>query len=330
MSELPIVLILSSPKDIHALAVCNELRQLKLAESVIVDTSRWPGDGCFEVRPGKDLNNAILRFSGVNEKLQASQIVGVWWRRPTGFGVHEIVKVPFVQDMVRLQGRQLFYGLFNDLDIRHMNDPANEARASWKLYQLQVASEVGLNIPQTLMTDDPEAARKFIEKVGDVVYKPFQNPVDRLLPTRRITPQALRAIDKVRLAPVIFQSRIPRHIDLRVTIVGQAVFSAGSPYRDLGMIEDNRIGPRKFLEPHELPQDITRKIHLFMERLGLIYGALDFCLTKNGDYIFFEVNPAGQYLWVEIETQLPISAAIARWLSTGHSLDPKTNKNLVT
>ena len=54
-----------------------------------------------------------------------------------------------------------------------------------------------------------------------------------------------------------------------------------------------------------------------VERLGLCYGAIDMILTPDGRYVFIEINPNGQYLWIEQETGLPISAAICDLLMGG-------------
>ena len=54
-----------------------------------------------------------------------------------------------------------------------------------------------------------------------------------------------------------------------------------------------------------------------VERLGLCYGALDLVLTPDGRYVFLEINPSGQYLWIEVATGLPITAALCEMLIQG-------------
>ncbi len=317
MRDLPVVLILSAPNDLHAIAVARELQGLALAQPYIVDTSRWPGTGSVQLWLGAERDETVLCLPGVDSQLRPPQIAGIWWRRPAGFGVPNGVTDPQVQEWIRQEANHFFRGLLHVLEARLMNVPENDARASWKPYQLRVASEVGLSIPRTLMTDDPKAVQTFAEHVGDLVYKPFRSPKWRLVPTRRLTGGAAEYLDAVRLAPVIFQERLPGVMDLRVTIVGEEVFSAGAPHLALDDLEDNRVGPRQPLEPYALPAPVVVKLRMLLDRLGLVYGAIDLRLTPDGRHVFLEVNPAGQYLWVEIEAGLPISAAIARWLATG-------------
>jgi len=68
--------------------------------------------------------------------------------------------------------------------------------------------------------------------------------------------------------------------------------------------------------PVILPSDVEAKIHALVQLFGLTYGAFDFIVTPEGRHVFLEVNPAGQYLWVEATTKLPITAAIVEMLSS--------------
>ena len=64
----------------------------------------------------------------------------------------------------------------------------------------------------------------------------------------------------------------------------------------------------------DLPEDIARKCLAYLRRMGLNFGCFDFIVTPSGEYVFLECNPNGQWLWVELETGLPISRAIAEFL----------------
>jgi hypothetical protein len=64
-----------------------------------------------------------------------------------------------------------------------------------------------------------------------------------------------------------------------------------------------------------MPAKTDQKIHLLMKRLGLLYGAVDLRLTPEGEYVFLEINPAGEWRFVEERTHQPITAAMATFLS---------------
>jgi D-alanine-D-alanine ligase-like ATP-grasp enzyme len=52
-----------------------------------------------------------------------------------------------------------------------------------------------------------------------------------------------------------------------------------------------------------------------MAELNLEYGALDFVLTPDGRFVFLEINPNGQWLWLDDMLSLGITTAVAEWLS---------------
>lgn len=63
-----------------------------------------------------------------------------------------------------------------------------------------------------------------------------------------------------------------------------------------------------------------------MEKLGLAYGAIDFVVTPEGEYVFLEVNPSGQFLWADYEAGLPLLDAMCEMLIQGR-LDYKWNRH---
>jgi glutathione synthase/RimK-type ligase-like ATP-grasp enzyme len=115
------------------------------------------------------------------------------------------------------------------------------------------------------------------------------------------------------VTPGICQQFVPKSYEVRATVVGSRIFSGkinsqASPETKI----DWRHKPFDIEEePIDLPPDVETKIHALMRAFGLIYGAFDFIITPEGRHVFLEVNPAGQYLWVEAKTKLPITAAIA-------------------
>jgi glutathione synthase/RimK-type ligase-like ATP-grasp enzyme len=120
----------------------------------------------------------------------------------------------------------------------------------------------------------------------------------------------------VQLAPVIFQEFVPAGLDLRITAVGGSLFAAAIRPEDGETRVDfrMRVG-RSSMAAFDLPDAIARKLRALMDRLGLVYGAIDMRVTPQGEYYFLEVNTAGEFLFVEDRTALPISQAVAEWLA---------------
>ena len=124
----------------------------------------------------------------------------------------------------------------------------------------------------------------------------------------------------IRLCPVIFQAYVPKRVELRITVVGRQVFAAEihsqhSNHTKHDWRRYDRYQTPYF--PHSLPTHLQQLCVRLVERLGLCYGAIDTVLTPDGRYVFLEINPNGQYLWIEKMTGLPISDAICDLLIAG-------------
>jgi glutathione synthase/RimK-type ligase-like ATP-grasp enzyme len=110
----------------------------------------------------------------------------------------------------------------------------------------------------------------------------------------------------LQLAPVMFQEYISGPYDIRATIVGDEIFSARITNQNRGEAIDSRLNLDSHYEAYELPEEIRDKILGFMKKMGLVFGTMDLKITKEGEHVFFEINPQGQFLYVQILTKLPI------------------------
>ncbi|HEX6884699.1 MAG TPA: hypothetical protein VF530_15095 [Planctomycetota bacterium] len=189
-----------------------------------------------------------------------------------------------------------------------VNPPASRARAELKLVQLREAQRAGLEVPRTLSSNDPARIRAFLAQAGGpVVYKAFYpawwSDGDRVahLLTSEVDAAALPEDEVLRLTPGIFQPRIEKAHELRVTVLGTRVVTARivSQAHTATRLDWRRRTKELALEPDELPPEVERRVHELMRRLGLVFGCLDFIVTPDGRHVFLEVNPMGQFLWVE-------------------------------
>jgi glutathione synthase/RimK-type ligase-like ATP-grasp enzyme len=152
------------------------------------------------------------------------------------------------------------------------------------------------------------------------VCKAFSATEEVWRETRLVGAQEYALVDSVALAPVIFQEFVPAEVDLRVTVVGDQVFAAAVHSQELPYPLDFRLfldrpgGVR--MEPTSVPPDVEASLVRFLETAGLRYGAFDLRRTPEGRHVFLEVNPAGQWRFVEDVTGQPITAAMAQLLAS--------------
>jgi glutathione synthase/RimK-type ligase-like ATP-grasp enzyme len=311
------VLIVSSLADSHAQAVSAALVERGVAVEVL-DLADYPGKLTLTLAFGDGRRRFQLRRPGEGE-LDLESVRAVWWRRPGAFGLPEALRDPAHRRLALSEATTAFHGLFEAMDALWVNPPARDASASHKPYQLALAQSLGLEIPQTVMTSDPDEAREFWRACeGDVIYKQFIALPGAWSETRRLGEAETKVADAaIRLAPVIFQRHVAAVADLRVTIVGDELFAAAVDVRDLAYDVDVRMNVDARHIAHDLPDDISQRLRALMRRLGLVYGAIDLRLTEEGRYVFLEINPAGQFLYVEEQTGQPITAALAARLAAG-------------
>jgi glutathione synthase/RimK-type ligase-like ATP-grasp enzyme len=207
-----------------------------------------------------------------------------------------------------------------------VNPPDRSARAGDKGLQLRAARRLGFSVLETLVTNSPDEALAFCRRHGQVVFKTLNPPrVGRgggrsWISTSLLGPRDLDALDGLRQCPGIFQPRLPKRFDLRVTLVGRRVFPVEIHSQDHGetAVDFRRCWARGIAldhRVHALPEVVRDRCLALARTLGLAYCALDLVVTPAEDYVFLEVNPSGQYGWIEHAAGLPITRALAALLA---------------
>jgi glutathione synthase/RimK-type ligase-like ATP-grasp enzyme len=216
------------------------------------------------------------------------------------------------------------FGFWESLPWFWINRPSAITLANSKLWQLSLANAQGFRVPRTLVTNCGEAARHFVGD-GDYIAKAVvsggfrENGRRYAIFTTPVTPDDLPD-DAVRSAPVIYQERIANRFDLRVTVVGERVFAAriSIPDDDKSEADWRAVDPaRVAYEIHKLPPALEAACVAYVKAHALVFAALDFIITPQGDYVFIEINPSGQWGWLEDATGVPITDAIVDCLITG-------------
>ena len=311
------IVVISHGNDVHATSVIDVLRG-EGQEVLLFDLAALPDRASLTV----DYDDCacgyprlLLRNEGVEWDL--SDATGVWWRRPQAADLSGVTDLD-MRAFTAGEWHEGTSGLWQLMRGPWMNPPARDDVAGRKLLQLQIARELGLSIPRTLVTSDPQKAAAFLDRAPNArtVFKTFSCTHQVWRETRLVGPAERDALDAVRVAPVIFQEYIPAGVDLRVTIVGGRVFSAAIHSSNTDYPIDFRMGiGQALVEPTTLPESIEQNLLKMMARLEIVYGAFDLRVTPDGVHVFLEVNTAGEFLFVEDRTGLPITAAIAGWLS---------------
>lgn len=308
------ILVVSYPGEEHADAVVPHLERAG-REVLRIDMADFPARTPLALA-WTGAGPPSLAVGGPGGTDLAGARVG-WWRRVRPHAVDPTVTAAEMRAFAESETAHAVGGMLDSLPCRWVNPRAADEAAHRKPLQWTVAQQIGLAVPRTLVTTDPDEARRFVGAAGPngVVFKSFLASIPSWRETRLVGPADLGRLELVRLAPVIFQDYIPG-VDLRVTVVGEEVFAAEIDARNTAYPFDMRmvIGEASVC-PVTLPGPVRDKLLALQRRLGLDYGAVDLRRTAEGEHVFLEVNPAGQWLFVEERAGLPISRAVAGFLT---------------
>lgn len=247
-------------------------------------------------------------------------ITSVWYRRTK---LPDIRTESQEEQIYLLKETDAFLSnLMGIIPGKWLSNPVAVREAENKFLQLKIAEDIGLLIPATIVSANKQTIKDFYDLHEKMVIKPlntgridYRDGNSKLLFSSIVTAEKMENINSHELIPSIFQEYIEKEYELRVTIVGENVFAAKvMSQSDPETTIDWRRKQLRFF-PAEIPEEITIKCKKMMKRLGIAFGAFDFIKTKKGQYYFLEVNPNGQWVWIENDTGLEISEAIINYLT---------------
>jgi glutathione synthase/RimK-type ligase-like ATP-grasp enzyme len=207
-------------------------------------------------------------------------------------------------------------------DVYCINPRVEASRTDNKLFQLACAELHGFKTPRTLISNNPDAVRDFVRSMNGnrVVFKtlaPYASPTGRTTYTTIVDEDKVEQFkDSLRLCPGVFQEFIAKQYELRVTVVESEVFAAQIDSNSAleVAVDWRRSSSDDIYKEHTLSDAFRAQLLRLHADLGLVYGAYDFIVDSDGTPVFLEVNPSGQWYWLEQRLGFPISESIARAL----------------
>jgi glutathione synthase/RimK-type ligase-like ATP-grasp enzyme len=322
------VLIITNDHDEHASAVIEELQRREVSVFRF-HPEEFPDASSIsiEIRDGR-IEGEIRNQ---HHRVRFDDICAAWYRRSRNlFGTQPSLTSERLDEYVRVQTTATLSALCDSLESMHtlwVSHPARLRRAEVKALQLAKASQAGLLTPNTLISNLPERAAEFVEGLGDTecAIKPLMavgvtNEEGYRLPLTTTLPKG-HALDTVALAPNMFQPYIDKAFELRCVVIGDRIFCARieSQVNEITR-KDWRAGDWRSgdLEQavFDLPDTVQAAIHRLMDSFGINFASLDMIVTPAGEFVFLELNPNGQWLWLEHDLGLPLVASMADLLTT--------------
>ncbi|WP_030573456.1 ATP-grasp ribosomal peptide maturase [Streptomyces aureocirculatus] len=248
-----------------------------------------------------------------------TRVRSVYWRRPIWPAFDHLAP-----DDARFAAAQVHYGLGGILHALDqplwVNHPLKNAAADYKPTQLAVAHRMGFTVPPTLVTNDPDQARSFINAHQRVLFKTLRwTPYQRngVPVTGWADPVTAGELDEsVRAAPHLFQAVVDKAADLRVLVVGRKVFAVRIESKMLDWRKDYAALSYSMVD---LPERTEKALLAYLDHFGLVSGSFDLAVDKASGLWWLELNPNGQWGWLQEPTGLPMAAAFAELLTQGAS-----------
>lgn len=320
----PAVLLLSHSQETFCTEQVASALRARGGHPLRVDTDTFPGSLRLSTELGREPTQgdpaADAAGAGPTLRLDGEPVrVGAVWLWRLWPAKLDPRMDPRQAQAAQHESMATLHGLLDLLSEVPWIDPIDVNRAAGnKTRQLRLAQTVGLQIPDTLITNEPAAAREFFTRHGGRVVAKLQTSLTYSmsgrggLPTRLVRREDLDALDGLRHCPMVFQRYIEKAYELRIGWVDGLAFVGALDGRRCGV--DWRYESTATWEPHALPAGIHTTLARLMSALGLRQGAIDLIVTPEGEYVFLEVNPNGEWGMLEAELQLPIAAALAEAL----------------
>lgn len=320
------IIVSSHGRDAHADAVLWGLARLGHA-ALLWQPHLFPGAHALSIlfEPGEPVRHSA--GSGT-EMVDLGDVRTVWNRRSFAPMLADDID-PRDRDFAQNESQQHLDGFLTTAcrNALWVNPPAAASLDINKPFQIDLAREIGFTVPATLFSNAPDHVLGFFERHGgNIVYKSYR-PERWLEGDGKAAPFVNRTASVTRedvgnrralaMCPGIFQERIEKAHELRVTIMGDTVFCVriDASGTEPGRLDfrSNYAGMR--LARCALADDVKAMCKAFMARAGIVFGCFDFIVTPSGQVHFLEVNPMGQFLWLEERLpDLPLLDAMCAFL----------------
>ncbi len=301
-------LVLSSTLDFSTDYICAEMKNrglsyLRLNRDRFADYTVEYKDSVLSVVLGAQKHLVTME-----------QLKSVFFRSPVFIRSNKPYSLE--EQLYRSQWSSFIRNLTVFSNARWLNHPMFTYQAENKLFQLEVAKKSGLMIPETIITNDSSNlvdSKLYIVKALDTPV--FYEAGQEMFTYSTIATGTEIKESSLRKAPVIVQECIEDKVDLRVTVVGNRVFPASITKDNHGIRGDWRKTKKEELQYQRasIPIDVEERLLCLMKALNLSFGGIDLVL-KDNQYFFIEVNPTGEWGWIEAAVGYDIHGAIVDWM----------------
>lgn len=314
------ILILSTPRDTDTQIVVENLHNSKADFFRLNDEDIMSGSVTLNLVPN-NLNESYLVKE--NRKINFSDVKIVWMRK---FGFFKSYEDCFGKkdDLTRYIYSE--FSVVRNLIFKLLEDKKwlfKRGNMLTKIEILNLANEVGLKTPNSLITSGLKQLTQFFEENNNLIISKSIGEGKHIAFNNRNYPfftQIIKSLEgiPIRFSPSMFQQYIDKKYELRAFFLDDkidtmVIFSQNNEktkvdFRNYDMEKPNRVGR------YQLPQCIEEKIIELMRKIGLNTGSIDIIKSVDNDYYFLEVNPSGQFGMTSIPCNYNLHQKMSNYL----------------
>lgn len=313
------ILIVSNKSDITSDFFVSKLTSLGL-ECFRLNTEDFPTavDVCFRV----DSANKVSGFieDGIS-RVDLSAIKGIWYRRPRPAEISGQITDKHIQELCAREATVALDGIIKSINCNWVSHPDKIRAAESKVYQLYSASRLGFRLPRTIITNVKSEIVAFGDSVctnDRLVIKTISsgriecNEDEYLIYTNLFNLQD-EPLERARFTANYLQEFVKKKTDIRVNVFGTQVFATKIDTQqdpDWPIVDWRKYQDTVEYRMFDLPFELEKRCVKLVRSLGLAFSAMDFVLDENDEYYFLEMNPNGQWAWIEEKTGAALSMAL--------------------
>lgn len=267
----------------------------------------------------------VGRLATPNREVALGALRSVWYRSPSAFEFPTTMSAT-ERRHAQHEAKLGLGGVLAGLPVLWVNHPSRHADAGYKPRKLVAAASAGLTVLPTLVSNEAAAVHRFAGQSGQlgVVTKMFGAPAiceqggRRVALTQRLSGSDLGDLRGIEITAHQFQRWTSKREEARVIVIGRHVFAVAiRAHSDAAHVDWRADYEALSYEQITPPDAVRRGVIAVMAELELVYGAFDFVITPDDRWVFLEVNPGGQYGWLEDVADVPLTATMVDLLAQG-------------
>lgn len=306
-----IVLILTNAEDPTAALVENELVMMG-AEYCRLNTETFGSQ--FFIDYSLACGTSRFMITTPDRQIRDDDILSIWYRRPKAPNVSYLDNDRGASQFATAELESALNGALLSLNCLWVSHPSAIRLATHKICQLKAALFFGFEVPRTIISSNVAAIRQFYEALRSEGKKTAAKLVSKGPPiasspdqqycvyTSLLSDKDLLSDEALSVCPAIYQEYIEKKYELRITVVGDEAFACEIHSQ---AAERTRIDWRRYdlpntpHLPHELNPVIADRCIALTRHFGLSFSAIDLIVTPDNRFVFLELNPNGQWGWIQ-------------------------------